>query len=244
MESQREQARMMEAISTLAGGIAHRFNNNLHIITGYIDLLKMNLPDNEKIDKYIEPVRASVCRMSHLTNQFLAFAREGKYQPKVLSLTDFVAESLLLIQHSINYGIHIETDLAIDVSHVEADFTQMQMVLSALLDNAQEAIKAEGLIQISTRNEDIGEDFAGRPAGLEPGCYACLTIKDNGKGMDEETKDRIFEPFFTTKIQGRGFGMAAVYGIVKNHDGWIRVDSELWKGTAVRIYLPSINGRA
>ncbi len=233
---------MMEAIATLACGIAHRFNNDLVVITGNIDLLKMNLPDNEKIDKYIGQMIASVRRTSHLTNQLLAFARGGKYQPKVLSLTDFVAESLPLIQHSINHGIHIETDLASDVSHVEADFTQMQMVLSSLLNNAQEAIETEGLIQITTRNEEIDEDFAKRHAGLEPGCYVCLTVKDNGKGMGEETRDRVFEPFFTMKFQGRGLSMAAVYGIVKNHDGWIRVDSRLGKGTAVRIYLPSIKG--
>ena len=96
------------------------------------------------------------------------------------------------------------------------------------------------LIRITAENKDIDEGFTKQHPGLKPGSYVCLTIEDDGKGMDEETKDGIFEPFFTTKFQGRGMGMAAVYGIVKNHDGWISVDSELGKGTTVRIYLPAI----
>lgn len=235
---------MREIFGTLAGGIAHRFNNDLHIITGNIDLLEMNLPANEKMSKYIGSMRASILRMSHLIKQLLAFVGEGKDQPKALALTDLVAEFLPSIQHTINCGIRIETDLVPDVSYVKADFIQMRMVLSALLTNAQEAVEGEGLIQIATRNEQIDEDVAKEHTGLDPGSYACLIVRDNGKGMDEETRDRIFEPFFTTKLYGRGLGMAAVYGIVKNHDGWIRVDSELGKGTEVCIYLPSVKGES
>ncbi len=116
----------------------------------------------------------------------------------------------------------------------------MQMVLSAILANSNEAIEAEGLIRITAENKDIDENFTKQHHGLKPGYYVCLTIEDDGKGMDKETKDGIFEPFFTTKFQGRGMGMAAVYGIIKNHDGWISVDSELGKGTVVQIYLPAI----
>ena len=124
------------------------------------------------------------------------------------------------------------------ISHIKADYAQMQMVLSAILANSNEAIEDEGLIRITAGNEDVDVDFAEQHAGLKPGYYVCLTIEDDGKGMDEETISGIFEPFFTTKFQGRGMGMAAVYGIVKNHDGWIYVDSELGKGTTVQIYLP------
>ncbi len=121
---------------------------------------------------------------------------------------------------------------------MEADLTQMQMVLLALMVNAAEAIEAQGYIRLTIRHEDIDEEFAKGDPDLKPGYYVSLTIEDNGTGMSEETRIRVFEPFFTTKFQGRGLGMAAVYGIVKNHDGLLMVDSELGKGTVVRIYLP------
>jgi len=113
-------------------------------------------------------------------------------------------------------------------------------VLSALLINSAEAIEEKGRIRIITRNEEIDEESAKNHPGLKPGPYVSFTVEDDGKGMDEETRSRIFDPFFTTKFQGRGLGMAAVYGIVTNHGGWISVDSELGKGTVVRIYLPAV----
>ena len=112
------------------------------------------------------------------------------------------------------------------------------MILSAILANSNEAIEDKGLIKVTAGNEDLDEDFTKQYPGLKTGPYVCLTIEDDGKGMDEETRTGIFEPFFTTKFHGRGMGMAAVYGIVMNHDGWIYVDSELGKGTTVQIYLP------
>ena len=121
---------------------------------------------------------------------------------------------------------------------------QMQMILSAILANSNEAMEDEGHIRITAENKDIDEDFTKQHPDLKLGYYVCLTIEDDGKGMDEETRGGIFEPFFTTKFQGRGMGMAAVYGIVINHNGWISVDSELGKGTVVRIYLPVIDGPA
>jgi two-component system, cell cycle sensor histidine kinase and response regulator CckA len=116
----------------------------------------------------------------------------------------------------------------------------MQMVLSAILTNADEAIEGEGIIKITARNAVLDRGFSEKYPGLKPGPYVCLTIEDDGKGMDEETRNRIFEPFFTTNFHGRGMGMAAVYGIVKNHDGWIYVDSELGRGTVVQIHLPAV----
>jgi two-component system, cell cycle sensor histidine kinase and response regulator CckA len=134
----------------------------------------------------------------------------------------------------------VETHFPKDISHIKADHAQMQMVLSAILANSDEAIEDEGIIRITAENKNLDEDFTKQHPGLKPGAYVCLTVEDDGKGMGEETSDGIFEPFFTTKFQGRGMGMAAVYGIVKNHDGWIFVDSELGRGTTVRIYLPAI----
>jgi signal transduction histidine kinase len=119
----------------------------------------------------------------------------------------------------------------------------MQMVLSAIMANSNEAMEDPGRIRISTRNMDLDQEFIKEHLGLKPGPHVCLSIEDDGKGMDEETRSRIFEPFFTTKFQGRGLGMAASYGIVRHHDGWISIDSELGKGTTVRIYLPAIEAQ-
>ena len=148
-------------------------------------------------------------------------------------------DTLPLIQYTIPPSIRVETDLADDVSNVKADYTQMQMVLSALIANASEAMEGPGCIRIFTRNEEIGEKAAKQHLDPKPGRYVYLTVEDDGRGMDEETRAKIFDPFFTTKFQGRGLGMAAVHGIVKNHDGWIFVHSESGRGSAVRIYLPA-----
>ena len=247
LEAQLQQANKMEAIAILAGGIAHEFNNTLMGIMGNIELLKMNLSEDEGNDKYLERMKRSGHRMSGLTAQLLAYAEGGKYQPKDLKLDDFVIETLPILQHDLSPEVRVETHLPKDISYIKADNAQMQMVLSAILANSNEAIEDVGLIRIVAENKDIDEGFikqhagltAGINLGLKPGPYVCLTVEDDGEGMDEETKDGIFEPFFTTKFQGRGMGMAAVHGIVRNHDGWISVDSELDKGTVVRIYLPA-----
>ena len=229
------------AIATLAGGIAHEFNNALMGILGNIELLKMDLPEDERRDKYFKAMKSASHRMSRLTDQLLAYAQGGKYQPKDLKLDDFVIQTLPILKHDLNSAIRVETHFSKDIPHIKADYTQMQMVLSAILANSNEAIEDEGLIRITAENKDLDEAFTKHHPGLKPGPYVCLTVEDDGKGMDEETTSRIFEPFFTTKFHGRGMGMPAVYGIVKNHDGWIYVDSELGKGTTVRIYLPAIS---
>ena len=244
LEAQLREAQKMEAIATLAGGIAHQFNNALSPITGNLDFLTMDYPNDENMNNYVGQMRDSADRMAHLTSQLLAYARGGKYQARTLSLSDFVRDTLPLIRHAVDPAIHIDTDLPHDTFDVKADLTQMQMVISAILTNASEAMEGKGRMQVTCRNETITDESAGAVHGLIPGDYASLTIEDDGKGMDEEAKSRIFEPFFTTKFQGRGLGMAAVYGIIQNHDGWISVDSGLGKGTTVRILLPATEVRA
>jgi len=240
LEAQLQQAQNMEAIATLAGGVAHEFNNALMGIMGNIELLKMDLPKDERRDKYFEVMKGSGHRMSRLTDQLLAYAQGGKYRPENLKLDVFVIQTVPILQHDLSPEVRVETQFPKDISYIKADYAQMQMVLSAILSNSDEAIENEGLIRITAENKDVDEDFARQHPGFRPGYYVCLTIKDDGKGMDEETRTGIFEPFFTTKFQGRGMGMAAVYGIIRNHDGWISVASELGKGTTVRIYLPVI----
>ena len=237
------QSRRMEALSTLAGGIAHRFNNALSAITGNADLIEMEFPGDDKIKRYITPMRKSAHQMAHLSNQLLAYAGGGKYNPEVISPTVLLKDTLPLIEDTVHPDIRVETDLPSDIMSIEADNEQMQMVLSAIITNANDAIEDKGRITISAKNEEIDEDFVKVYPALKPGPYVSITFEDNGKGMDEETKDRIFEPFFTTHFMVRGLGMAAVYGIIKNHDGWITVDSELGKGTRVVIYLPAAESK-
>jgi len=238
IQARLQEAQKMEAIATLAGGIAHEFNNALCAVIPHIDLLTTKFPDSEEISKHTQPIHTSAQRMAHLTSQLLAYARGGKYRPQQISLNNLVQDTLPFVKHIIKAGIVVQTDLDEDSCFVEADLTQLQMVLLALVVNAAEAIETVGYIRLTTRRQEIHGDFAKGYLDLKPGAYVSLTIEDNGSGMSEETRMRVFEPFFTTKFQGRGLGMAAVYGIVKNHDGLVVVDSELGKGTVVRIYLP------
>lgn len=238
LESQLHQSQKMEAIATLAGGIAHQFNNALSVITLNLEFLEMDVPGDENIVKHIESIQHAAHRMTHLTGQLLAYARGGKYQAKNISLKNFVRDTLPLLRHTLNPSVYVMTDLPRDVWKTRGDLTQMQMVLSAILANSSEAIEKEGRIQITCRNETVTEEKARDFPGLKPGAYIHLKVEDNGKGMDEETRSRIFEPFFTTKLQGRGLGMSAVYGIVKNHNGWISIESQLNKGTIVHVYFP------
>jgi signal transduction histidine kinase len=243
IQARLQEAQKMEAIATLAGGIAHEFNNALCAVIPNIDLLKSKLPDNEEINKHTQPIHTSAQRMAHLTSQLLAYARGGKYRPQQISLNNLVQDTLPFMKHLIKAGIDVETDLSEDSCYVEADLTQMQMVLLAVMVNASEAIEDAGCIRLTIRRAQIDGEFAKGHPDLKPGSYISLTVEDNGSGMSEETRIRVFEPFFTTKFQGRGLGMAAVYGIVKNHNGLVVVDSELGKGTVVRIYLPESKQR-
>lgn len=244
LEAQLHQAKKMEAIATLAGGIAHEFNNALMALMGNVELLEMDFSEDEGSKKYFDAAKNSGHRMSRLTDQLLAYARGGKYRPENMKLDDFVMETLPILSHRLNPAVRMETTFSKGVSYINADHTQMQMVLSAILNNANEATDDAGLIIISAENKAVDEDFAEQHPGFKPGPYVCLSIEDNGKGMNEEEISRIFDPFFTTKFQGRGMGMPAVYGIVKNHDGWISVDSEAGKGTVVRIYFPAVDAES
>ena len=240
LEAEIQQARKMEAIATLAGGIAHQFNNALAAIIGNIDLLEMDHHQDDNIMESLKDMKASGRHMTNLTSQLLAYARGGKYNAQPMSLARFVTDTIPLLEHTLKPGVRVETDLPPDVFAVNADPTQIQMLLSALMTNANEAMEGPGRIRISTRNMELDQAFIKEHPGLKPGPYVCLSIEDDGKGMDEEVKNRIFDPFFTTHFIGRGLGMPAAYGIVKNHHGTITVGSEIGKGTVLSIYLPAI----
>jgi signal transduction histidine kinase len=228
----------MEAIATLAGGIAHEFNNTLSGVMLNIDLLKFTFPENEQIKKHADAAKRSAKYMANLTKQLLSYAKGGKHNVRTKSFSEFITKTLPNVKHVIAPSIHVETDLPSDLYKISADFTQIQMVLTGILTNASEAIETNGYILIQARNKKIADLCTEKDHEIMPGPYVCLKIEDNGSGMDENTRHRIFDPFFTTRFQGRGLGMAAAYGIIRNHGGWISVDSKKGKGTKVRIFLP------
>ncbi len=239
LETQLKQAQKMEAVATLAGGMAHQFNNALTVIIGGLGLLEDRC--HQSIDEYLQPMNEAVDKMVRLTQQLLAYARGGKYSAETLLLRNLVTDSLRLFNPN-NPSIIIETKFSLDLPSIKADRNQMQLALLAILANASEAIETQkpGLIRITCRKEMLTDEGVKAFSGLTSGIYVCLTVEDNGKGMKEETRKRVFEPFFTTRFPGRGLGMAAVYGIVKNHDGWISVESQIGVGTSVAVWLPAL----
>jgi PAS domain S-box-containing protein len=244
LQSRLRYARKMETIGTLAGGIAHEFNNALtSIITG-IELLQMDLKADDKTEKYLSTMQSAAERMAALVRQLLAYSGGGKFQVETVTLDQFVDSTLPFLYHSIAAGIQVDTDLQRDGPRVRIDETQFQMLLSALITNAKEAIDGPGRIHIRTFQLEIGNKPTNQHPGLAAGRYACLSVEDTGCGMDEKVRQRVFEPFFTTKFQGRGMGMASVYGVVKNHGGWVDVDSFPGRGTKVTIYLPEVPKKA
>ena len=240
LEEELQHVRKTESIATLAGGVAHEFNNILMGITGNIELLQMETDEKEKNHKRLDLIKDSALRMANLTKQLLAYAKGGRYRPKAVSLNRLIKETLPVQKQTIATSTTIEMDLQKNLSRVKVDSAQMQMVISAILANADEAAKGDGRIKITTKSVKVDENFVRNHRDFSPGPYVALTIEDNGKGMDGETLSRLFDPFFTTKFQGRGLGMAAVYGIIRNHQGAIFVDSIPGSGTVVRIYLPAL----
>ena len=236
-EERQRQARQMQAIATLAGGIAHQFNNALSAIYGNVNLIEME-PHADRTVKFTESMRRSADRMRTLTEQLLAYARGGKYLPRTFSINELVREVLDSDRIQVEPSLKVHLNLSQDMVTTSGDVTQIGIVIEAVLSNALESMNANGELTIHTCNHCIPlTDPATSPA-LPSGRYAHLDIQDNGTGMDEQTRQRIFEPFFTTKFFGRGLGMAAAYGIVQNHGGSITVDSAPGQGTRVHIYLP------
>ncbi len=232
------QSQKMESIGTLSGGIAHKFNNILSIISGNTGLAQMVCPRNLPIQTHLEAIMDSVGQMVNLNNMLLAFARKGGYRSQLIHLNLVIRETLSILQHEKDTSPRIEIDLDPNLPPIQADDTQIHMIVAAVVQNAIEAVGDDAKIMIKTYPEVISPKRAEQHQGMLPGKYVCIQIQDNGIGMGPEILERIFEPFFTTHFQGRGLGMAAVYGIVKNHKGWIGLESQPGVGTIVRIYLP------
>ncbi len=240
VELQMQHTRQIQAVASLAGGIAHQFNNALAVILGNLDLMELDPAGAGLKNRFIGGLRASTERMRGLTDQLLAYARGGKYRPGDFSINELILDFLKSSRTARNPAVKIITHFEEDVSLAGGDSTQIRTVLEAVLTNAVEAMPGGGEVVIATCYQRLDEGPKGPDGCLPPGRYAAVTIADQGIGMDEEGLRRIFEPFFSTKFVGRGLSMAAAYGIVRNHDGMIEVRSTPGKGTQVTIYLPGM----
>jgi two-component system cell cycle sensor histidine kinase/response regulator CckA len=239
-EEQLRQSQKMEAVGRLSGGIAHDFNNLLGVIIGYSDVLDMKLEGNEALRKNVAEIKKAGTRASSLTRQLLAFSRQQVLQPKILDLNSVVNDLAKMLRRLIGEDIEVEINLASDLGKVKADHSQVEQVIMNLVVNARDAMPDGGKLTIQTDNVELGRGvMAGYPY-VQAGNYVQLTVSDTGVGIDAGTLTHIFEPFFTTKEKGKGtgLGLATVYGVVKQSDGYIWVDSKPGMGTRFKICLP------
>jgi two-component system, cell cycle sensor histidine kinase and response regulator CckA len=240
LQSQLLQAQKMESVGRLAGGVAHDFNNMLGIIIGHAELAQMKVDLESPIRADLEEVWKAANRSADLTRQLLAFARKQTISPKVLDLNEIAEGMLKMLRRIIGEDIDLAWLPGKNLWQIMMDPSQIDQILANLCINSRDAISGVGKITIETKNKLIDESYSDDYAGLLPGEYVTLNVSDNGTGMDAETQSHIFEPFFTTKEigKGTGLGLATVYGIVKQNDGFIYVNSEPGKGTTFVIYLP------
>jgi len=234
------QAQKMESIGLLAGGIAHDFNNILGGILGYASWLKTNIEHDHPFFRPIDTIEKSASRAAELTAQLLAFARGGKYDIRPSSLNSVISESLKILAGTLDKSIAIETHLDSSLPTVEIDIGQIQQVLMNLCVNARDAMPGGGRLSIQSSVAWLSENDARNQPDAKPGWFAVLSVSDTGVGMDDGVKQRIFEPFFTTKEKGKGtgLGLSMVYGVVKNHGGFVNVYSEAGEGSTFKVYLP------
>jgi two-component system cell cycle sensor histidine kinase/response regulator CckA len=239
METGFQQSRNIEALSTLAGGIAHNFNNLLMGIQANVSLMLFEIDSAHPYYKRLESIKKLVQSGSKLNNQLLGYAREGKNKVRPIRLNQLLEETLDRSSYTKN-GIQFHRELADDLYEIIGDHGQIKQVLRNLIANAVDAMPKGGDLFFGTVNV-THKDMGGRPYKPKPGDYVLLTVIDSGTGMDKETMGHIFDPFFTTKGVGKGtgLGLSSVYGIIKAHEGYIDVYSEKGKGTAFEVYLPA-----
>ncbi len=236
MEEELLKAQKLESLGLLAGGIAHDFNNILSAIIGNISLAQTYIQNNDKIKKYLADTERSCFRAKDLTNQLLTFSKGGTPVKELISMPEFIKESVIFILRGSNIGYELKIDP--DLFHAEIDKGQINQVINNIIINAIQAMPNGGKITIKAENFII-EQNDNTLMPLEPGDYIKISIKDQGHGIPKENIKNIFDPYFTTKQSGNGLGLASVYSIIKRHGGHIYVRSVETKGTIFEIYLPA-----
>jgi two-component system cell cycle sensor histidine kinase/response regulator CckA len=245
LENQFRQAQKMEAVGSLAGGVAHDFNNMLGVIIGYCDLAK-DRSGLEGALRDLSQIRKAAQRAATLTRQLLAFSRQQILLPRVLNLNEVVQDISQMLLRVIAEDISLVLIPAPSLGSVKADLGQMEQVLMNLVVNARDAMPQGGKIVIETANVELDTTYSNTHREVKPGPYVLLSVSDTGSGIDSKTMSKIFEPFFTTKPpgEGTGLGLSMVYGVIRQSGGYIWVYSELGQGTTFKIYLPRIEEAA
>jgi two-component system cell cycle sensor histidine kinase/response regulator CckA len=246
LQAQLLQAQKMESVGRLAGGVAHDFNNMLGVIIGNAELAMLEVDPDEPVYRNLQQIFITVQRSAALVRQLLGFARKQTVSPKVLDLNDTVSGMLKMLRRLIGEDIDLVWISGHGLWAVKIDPSQIDQILANLMINARDAIAGVGKVTIETENVAFDEAYCAQNTGFVPGEYVILAVSDNGCGMDKEILEHLFEPFFTTKEVGKGtgLGLATVYGIVKQNDGFIYVYSEPGEGTTFKIYIPRFSSEA
>jgi len=244
IEAQLRQTQKMEAIGTLAGGVAHDFNNILTTIIGYADLMLMDIDTDKPLTEEIEEIKIAGERAAALTRQLLAFSRKQIVEPKIMDLNKLLTGIEKMLVRLIGEDIEILMIQEPALWKVEIDPGQMEQVIMNLAVNAKDAMPSGGKLTIETVNMDLNDNYFDEHGIVEkqPGSYVVLTVSDTGIGMDKGVQEHIFDPFYTTKEKGKGtgLGLSTIYGIVKQNNGFIWVYSEPGQGSTFKIYLPKV----
>lgn len=241
------QAQKMESVGRLAGGVAHDFNNLLTGIIGYVGLSLDQIDEDSQVREDLGEVLSLAKRAANLTRQLLAFSRQQTMEPREVNINVLIDELSKMLKRIIGEDIELEFSAGSDLGIIKADPGQIEQILANLALNARSAMPNGGQLRISTADVYLDEtESQVRDVEISPGNYVVLSVADTGHGMDKTTQERIFEPFFTTKEvgEGSGLGLSSVYGIVKQHRGFIWVDSTPDEGTTFRVYLPRFEGDA
>jgi PAS domain S-box-containing protein len=242
LEEQVTHAQKMDAIGRLAGGVAGDFNNVLTVITGYAELIRVEVPPSSGLRRFADEIIYAGERAAALTRHLLAFSRGSTARPRVLDLNSLVCNMEPMLRRLLGNNIDLALLTSPGLGRVRTDPAQMEQVIVNLANNARDAMPNGGKVVIETANVDLDGGASSKNLGLKPGQYVMLAVSDTGVGMDAETRSRLFEPFFTTKDPGKGsgLGLATVYGTIKQSDGQITVYSQPNCGTIFEIYLPRV----
>ena len=243
LESQLMQSQKMEAIGTLAGGVAHDFNNILSVVMGYTGLIDMNMEEGNPLKAYVRQILSSVEKAASLTRSLLAFSRKQVIDLKPVNINEIIKEAKGILSRLIGEDIELTARLTENKLIVMADSGQLAQILMNLAANARDAMPGGGMLHIETKTTEMDEEFITNHGFGRKGKYVAISVSDTGLGIEEKTQGRIFEPFFTTKGVGKGtgIGLSIVYGIIQQHSGFIQVDSITGQGTTFDVYLPLVD---
>ncbi|KQC11800.1 MAG: hypothetical protein APR54_02735 [Candidatus Cloacimonas sp. SDB] len=235
------QSQKMEVVGRLAGGVAHDFNNLLTAINGYASLAYSKLSENDPVRKDIKVIQECGEKAANLTKQLLTFSRKQIVEPKILNINQIILEVDKMLKRLIGEDIELKTVIEDSLKSIKVDKVQLEQILTNLVVNARDAIDANGTITIFTKNITVDKEIDTIHNTIKPDEYVMLSVKDNGQGISEDVMEHIFEPFFTTKDQGKGtgLGLATVFGIIKQNDGAILIESSKDQGSEFKIFFPA-----